>query len=228
VAGDTPAADAFLDRLEPTDREALLSAGHPRHYRAGETVFLAGDPGDFVVLITRGRVKVVAPSPTGTEAVLSLRGPGDLLGELAAVEDEATTRVATVLALDAVVCRVVRAVEFRSILAGHPAIGIELLRMMAARLRSSDRRLIEFGAYDTTRRVARLLADMAATDGRPSGTGVVLREGLTQDDLGGLVGASRESVARAFATLRSLGFVSTGRRQVVVTDLAGLRQFADV
>ena len=103
------------------------------------------------------------------------------------------------LAVDAVLCRVVRVEEFRAILAGHTAIALELMRMVASRLRTSDRRLVEFGAYDITRRVALLLADMAASQGRPSpgGTGVTVPGGLSQDDLAGLVGGSRESVARA-------------------------------
>ena len=53
----------------------------------------------------------------------------------------------------------------------------------------------------------------------------VLRTGLTQDDLAGMVGASRESVVRGLATLRSLGLVSTGRGRVDVLDLPGLRAF---
>jgi CRP-like cAMP-binding protein len=216
----------LLARLDEADRGALLSAGHPRHYRVGESIFVMGDPGSFVVVIIEGRVKVFAPSAPGTETVLSLLGPGDLVGELSAVEDEPTPRMATVVALDAVVCRVVRAGEFRSLVAGRPGIALELLHMIAARLRTSDRRRVEFGAYGTTRRVARLLVDLAA-DGRPSGTTVVLRSGLTQDDLAGMVGASRESVARALATLRTLGFVSTGRREVAVLDLTALRGFAD-
>jgi CRP/FNR family transcriptional regulator, cyclic AMP receptor protein len=225
MVGGTPATGAFLDRLAPADKAAVLSAGHPRHYRAGETIFVAGDPGGFVVLITEGRAKVTAPSPTGVDTVLSLRGPGDLIGELTAVDDEPTPRTATVVALDAVICRVVRAEDFRSMLADHAAITIELLRMVAARLRSSDRRLVEFGSYDIARRVARLLADMADDEGRPSDAGLVLPGGLSQDDLAGLVGGSRESVARALGVLRSLGFVSTGRRRVVVRDLAGLRGY---
>lgn len=227
MAGATPGPDAFLDRLEAADREALLSAGRPRHYRAGETILRAGDPGDSVVLIAQGRVKIVAPAPDGTEAVLSLRGAGSLLGDLAVVDDT-TPRMATVIAVDPVVCRVVRAVDFRSIVAGRPAVAMELMRMIAARLRSSDRRRVEFGVYDTTRRVARWLADLAGSEGRPAGTEIVLRDALTQDELAGIVGASRESVARAFATLRELGLVSTGRRQVVVLDPAGLRRFADM
>jgi CRP/FNR family transcriptional regulator, cyclic AMP receptor protein len=225
MVGGTPATGAFLDRLCPADRATLLNAGRPRHYRAGETIFVAGDPGRFVLLITEGRAKVVAPSPTGAETVLCLRGPGEMIGELTAVDDEPTPRTATVVALDAVACRVVRAADFRSILATHAGIAIETLRTLSARLQSSDRRLVEFGSYDVARRLARLLADMADDEGRPSADGLALPGGLTQDDLAGWVGGSRESVARALASLRSLGLVSTGRRRVVVLDLPGLRRY---
>jgi CRP/FNR family transcriptional regulator, cyclic AMP receptor protein len=225
VGVDRPDQGTLLARLDEADRQALLNAGRPKHYRSGESIFVVGDPGRFVALIVQGRVKVFAPSGRGTETVLSLRGPGDLVGELSAIEDEPPPRMATVVALDAVVCRVVRAEEFRSLVADRPAVALELLRMIADRLRSSDRRRVEFGAYGTTRRVAHLLVDLAA-EGTPSDTGVVLRNGLTQDDLAGMVGASRESVARALATLRELGLVSTGRRQVAVLDLAGMREFA--
>jgi len=225
VGDDRADPGTLLARLDETDRQALLSAGRPRHYRAGESIFVMGDPGQFVVLIVHGRVKVYAPSARGTETVLSLLGPGDLVGELSAIEDDPPARMATVVALDAVVCRVVRAGEFRSLVAARPAVALELLRSIAGRLRTSDRRRVEFGAYGSTHRVARLLVDLAAA-GTPTDEGVVLRGGLTQDDLAGMVGASRESVARALATLRTLGFVSTGRRQVAVLDLAGLREFA--
>jgi CRP/FNR family transcriptional regulator, cyclic AMP receptor protein len=231
VRAHTSISGTFLDGLAPADRAALAEAGTARHYRKGEPLFIAGDPGGFVVLITAGRVKVTAPAPTGAEAVLSLRGPGDLVGELSALADGPDERVATVVALEPVVCRVVRSGDFRAILAEHPAIALGLLRMVAARLRASDRRIVEFGAYDTVRRLARLLADMAeaAGSGRPRvGPGEhvrVLRTGLTQDDLAGMVGASRESVARGLATLRSLGLVSTGRGRVDVRDLPGLRTF---
>lgn len=225
MAGDAQSAHSFLDRVAPSDRAALLDAGHPRRYRAGEPIFVVGGRGGFVVLILEGRAKIIVPAPTGTETVLGLRGPGDLVGELSAVEDEPAPRSATVVAVDPVVCRVVRNGDFRSLLAGRPSIALELLGLVASRLRSSDRRLVEIGAYDTAQRVARLLADMAESGGRPSEAGLVLPAGLTQDDLAGMVDASRESVARALAALRSLGLVSTARRQVVVHDLPALRAY---
>jgi CRP/FNR family transcriptional regulator, cyclic AMP receptor protein len=203
----------------------MLAAGRPRHYRAGETLFVAGDPGGFVVLITSGRAKVVAATASGVETVLSLRGPGDLIGELTAMDDDRAPRTATVAALDPVVCRVVAARDFRELVAAHGGIAVELLRMLAGRLRESSRRLVEFGGYDTTRRLARLLTEMADAAGRTAGSRVVLPTGLTQEDLAGLVGASRESIARGLAALRARGFVATGRRSVQVLDPEGLRAY---
>ena len=221
--GDQRGADAaFVERLSPASRSRLLAAGTPRHYRSGEVVFHVGEPATFVVVIVDGLAKVTAPAPGGTEAVLSLRGPGDVVGELAALEDDAARRTATVRALEPVRCRIVRAGEFHEVLDEHPDIAVELLRMVSSRLRSADRRIVEFGAYDTTRRVANLLAGMAERVDRP---GRLQPIALSQDDLAGMVGASRESVVRALTTLRALGLVTTGRRQVAVVDLPGLVGF---
>lgn len=226
MVGESKDVDrAFLDRIAPAARSRLLDAGTARHYRRGEVLFLAGDRATFVVVIVQGRAKVTASGPDGTEVVLSLRGPGDLLGELAAVDEGTAPRTAAVTALDPITCRVVRAAEFRTVLAEHPDVGLELLRMMSARLRSADRRIVEFGAYDTTRRVARLVADLAEQAGPGRRRAAPAAVDLTQDDLAGLVGASRESVVRALATLRSLGLVTTARRKVEVVDMGALRGF---
>jgi CRP/FNR family transcriptional regulator, cyclic AMP receptor protein len=222
MGDDEGTTAALVDRLSPASRERLLSAGTARHYRSGEVLFHAGDPASFVIVIVDGRAKVTAPGPEGTETVLSLRGPGDLVGELAAIDGEGAQRTAGVRALEPIRCRVVRATEFRDVLGEHPDVAVELLRMVSARLRAADRRIVEFGTYDTTRRVARLLADMAGQGDRPGRPRPIA---LTQDDLAGMVGASRESVVRALATLRSLGLVTTGRRKVGVVDLPGLVGF---
>jgi CRP/FNR family transcriptional regulator, cyclic AMP receptor protein len=104
------------------------------------------------------------------------------------------------------------------------------------RLRGADRRRTEFGPYDATRRLARVLieaADEASTGAgahggrRDSGAGdVQLGLALSQHELSGLIGASRESVARGMAELRRRGLVTTGRRSVTIRDADGLRAFA--
>jgi CRP-like cAMP-binding protein len=101
-----------------------------------------------------------------------------------------------------------------------------LLQMVTARLRDSDRKRVEFAAYDIAARVARRLVELADRFGEPDEQGVRISVALSQDELAGWVGASREAVAKALRVLRSRGFVSTGRRTMTVLDIDGLRRRA--
>jgi len=93
-------------------------------------------------------------------------------------------------------------------------------------LRSADRRRVEFGGYDTRHRLAALLLEFAEQHGVADDHVIRIDVALSQDDLAGLIGASRESVARALAALRSRGAVATHRRRVDVTDVDLLRRLA--
>jgi CRP-like cAMP-binding protein len=204
----------------------LESAGSFRRYSPRAALFVEGDPGTFVVLILEGRAKVVATTPEGTEVVLSIRGFGDLVGELASIDAEGVPRTASVVALEPIACRVIPTAEFVGFLEAHPDAAMALLRTVAARMRDSERRRVEFGAYDTARRLAGLLVELSTTHGRPTDQGVRVAISLSQQELAGLVGCSRESVARALVALRQRGLVSTGRRSLVVRDVDGLRDYA--
>jgi CRP-like cAMP-binding protein len=140
-----------------------------------------------------------------------------------------------VVALEAVRCRVIAARELLAFLEAHPRSTLALLRLVISRLRGADRRRTEFGPYDATRRLARVLveaadeagANAAAQSRRPDrSAGVQLGLALSQHELSGLIGASRESVARGMAELRRRGLVTTGRRSVTIVDADGLRSYA--
>jgi CRP-like cAMP-binding protein len=203
-------------------RQALLALGRTRNYRRNASVFVEGDRSDFVLVVLQGRIKVLASTANGGEAVLGIRGPGSLVGELAAFDGQ--PRTASAIALDQLSVRVIAAEEFRKFVAGTPGAALELIHMLMSRLREGDRRRVEFGAYDATARVARLLCDLAA-ERAASGAGVV-RVRLAQHEIAGLVGASRESVVRALASLRDRELVATARGTVTVLDADALRRAA--
>jgi len=206
----------FADALSDADRAALAACGQRRHYPRGAALFHEGDDSDFVVVMLEGRIKVVVHGHDGTETLLSVRGPGAIVGELAGIDD--SPRLATALALDPVTVQVLPAREFREFVEQHPGAAVALLRVVVGRLREADRRRAEFGALDATRRLAQLLADLAA-DGDP-----VVR--LSQHELAGMIGASRESVARGLTALRTEQVVATSRRSVTVLDRERLLDLA--
>jgi CRP-like cAMP-binding protein len=101
------------------------------------------------------------------------------------------------------------------------------MRMLAQRLRDADRKRIEFGAQDSTGRVAARLVELAERFGTGSSDGEIkIALPLSQDELAGWVGSSREAVSKALGVLRSAGWIRTSRMSVVVLDLPALRRRA--
>jgi CRP-like cAMP-binding protein len=190
-------------------------------------LLLEGDRTDHVFVIREGRVKVVATTSGGQELLLAVRGPGELIGELASLTSGAEPRSASVIALDPIVAQVISGPDFAAFLELHPKVLMVVLRKIMERLRDADRRRVEFGSQHTMGRVAGYLAEMAERHGRPVDVGIEIGVALSQEELAGYIVASRESVARALTTLRRQGMITTGRRSVVVIDLEGLRTYRD-
>ena len=212
----------FLAELTADEASALRSSGRVRTYCQGSTIFSEGAPSQSVAVVLRGRVKVSSLSTDGHESVLAFRGPGDLLGELSVLDGG--PRSASVTAAEPVEVLIVSTSRFRELLVARPRISIVLLGMLTRRLRDADRKRVEYGAYDTVGRVSRRLVELAIDHGVGEGTGVRITLPLSQGELAGWTGASRESVARALAVLRRDGIISTDRRRIVVTDMEALRR----
>ena len=221
-----PAASGYAEQVPDRDHGALAAIGGQRRYRKGAIVMLEGDHSNFVLLLRQGQVKLTSTTRDGRELLLGFRGPGDFVGELAALAGDGEPRSATVTAMDPLVAQVITAGEFLDYLQQHPSAMLALTRAIIRRLTDADRRRIEYGSYDARGRVARVLVEIAEKHGRPRDHGIEIGLALSQEELAGLVAASRESVARSLTVLRRRGLVSTGRRSIVVRDLEGLRQFA--
>ena len=214
----------FLGLLDEPARNALLKAGTERFYKASRPVYDEGRSAHSLAVLLDGRVKVAITTREGTNLLLALRGPGDLIGELSTLVGE--ERTATVTAIDDVRLLVVPYDSFDDLLAIHPAMVSILVRTLVGRVRESDLHRIEL-EQDTDERLARQLIRLAERFGRPQPDGSVWIDlPLTQDELASLTWASRGAVAEALRRLRVEGLVQTGRRQIVVLDLDRLRKHA--
>lgn len=213
--------EQFLARLDPADREELVARGRPRRWPAGASLLLEGERSMSVILVVSGRVKVFSLTENGEEVLLAVRGPDSVLGELAAIAGRAAS--ASVAALEPVTAIVVPVPAFLDFLGTHGRAATALLRLVTARLHDADRKRIEYGAYDIGARVAWRLVELAERFGQQVEQGVRIDVALSQDELAGWVGGSREAVAKALRVLRERGYVITGRRTMTVLDLDGLR-----
>ncbi|MHC3473692.1 Crp/Fnr family transcriptional regulator [Streptomyces sp. 7R007] len=204
----------FLARLEKDDRAALLAIGRPLSYPARSVIMRQDEPASHVLLLLRGWTKVTVLAVNGYEALLALRGPGDIVGEGAALSRR--QRSATVTALDPVDAVVIEQSRFTAFLTENARVSLHLLSLATDRQRSTDRRRLEWAALSVRERLAVLLLELVRTHGKRTDEGIELTIGLSQQEFAGSVGSSREAVARLLKDLRSREVVVTRRRRIVV------------
>jgi CRP/FNR family transcriptional regulator, cyclic AMP receptor protein len=218
----------FWGMLTADERADFVKRARRRRWKRGEVLIREAERSDWVLLLESGRVKASSHTAGGAEVVLAVRGPGALVGELSAVSRE--PRSATVQALETVTAYIMPLADFEIFLKEHGRIAYLLMRLIAERLRDADRKRIEFGAQDTTGRVAARLVELADRFGAPAAGepgAVRIALPLSQDELAGWIGASREAVSKALGVLRTAGWIRTSRLQVVVLDLESLKDRAE-
>ncbi len=217
-------AGAFIDALTEPEAQDLHAAGRRASYGAGVTLFHHGDDAGSVLVLLAGRAKVATLSSAGREVIVAVRGPGDLVGEMAAIDDE--PRSATVTTLEPVEVLLVPGSAFSAFLERNPRVALVILRMVAGRLRYADAQLADFAANDVVGRVSHRLVELSERFGTPGDERIEIALPLSQEELAAWTGASREAVSKALQLLRSLGIVETGRRHVTVLDIETLRRRA--
>ncbi|GAA1102574.1 Crp/Fnr family transcriptional regulator [Nocardiopsis metallicus] len=222
--GGTGPDTEFWSGLTGEERSALRAAGRVRRWDRREIVFHEGSAPDFVLVVLTGRVKVSSHTEDGTEALLAVRGPGALLGELGVVDER--PRSATVQTLEDMTGLVLGMEQFTGYLEEYPRTALILLRTVVGRLRDADRKRVEFGSMGAARRVAARLVELADRFGNQSAEGLRVALPVSQDELASWTGVSRAAVNKAMGVLRSHGWVTTGRLNITVHDMAALRRYA--
>ena len=212
---------SFLDRLSPSARQDLLAEGRRVSLRPGTTGLIEGQVSGQVLLLLEGHVRACTTSREGRESLLAVRRPGDLVGELSALDG--LPHSATVSAFESVEALAIPASSFKAFLGTHPEAALAVLELITERLRDADRKRAEFGSMDATARVAARLAELAEQHGRAMAGAVRIELALSQEELASWVGASREAVSRALRMFRERGWIETRRRAITVLDLSALR-----
>jgi CRP/FNR family cyclic AMP-dependent transcriptional regulator len=213
----------FAELGEPTLRalaERSVERSFPRHGR----LFHQGDPGNGVFVVASGLVKVVVTSEDGEEMVLVTLGPGDAVGELSVVDGG--PRSAAAEALDPTVALLITREALLDLAARDPAITEALLRTLGGLLRRLTEQAADLVFLDLPGRVAKLLAGLAAERGVSTAEGIELDANLTQTDLAGMVGASRQSVNQILQGFTRRGYLQVRGRRIVVHRLDLLRRRA--
>jgi CRP-like cAMP-binding protein len=208
---------ALFGKLLPDDLDALLSHARVEHFAAGREIFAKGSPGRSMMAILAGNVRISAPTPAGHDIVLAILNPGEIFGEIAVLDGQDRTADATAIADSYLLVLDHR--DFVPFLERRADLCILFLKLLCQRLRLTDRQVAEamFGRLED--RMAKALLRLASGSARP-GSGAVLR--LSQQELAGMVGATRESVNKQLQIWQGAGKLRLGKRLIEIPDLAAI------
>ena len=214
-------ANCMLFRgLVENERDAVVARARLRHFAAGETIFLMGSPGDSMMAVLSGQVRISVPSPEGREIVLAIFQPGEVFGEIALLDGK--ERTADARAMTACDLAILERRDVFAFLERQPNAWPRLVEVLCDRLRTTDQHIAEVALLQLPVRLAKALLRMADADA--SGNSAVQ---LSQRELGNIVGAARESVNKCLREWQRSGLVRIEGTSITIADRATLQDVAE-
>jgi CRP-like cAMP-binding protein/phosphoribosyl 1,2-cyclic phosphodiesterase len=210
----SPVPDLFRG-LPARELAALLGAAATCRFAPGEILYRQDEPGGGVYHVRTGALRVSTSTANGQEIVLAVLGPGNTVGELAALDEGPHT--ATVMALEPTVADHVGRDVFVDALGQSPQASLRLLRLMASRLRSTNRLMGDLALVDLPGRIARQLCESIEAQADRA---------VAIDTLATAVGVDPPGLRRALGLLESAGLIRVSDDRAEVLDRGALEQLA--
>jgi CRP/FNR family transcriptional regulator, cyclic AMP receptor protein len=198
--------------------ENVVASSRLRTFRRGQVVCMAGDPGDTLIVVISGQVKISVRSADGAELTLTVVGPGATIGEVSVAD--AGPRSADVETVTESQLLFVPRATMQAVCARVPAVAQALTSAIAAALRRLTDTTSDLVFLDLPRRVAKLLLSQPRSD-----DGVLSRQ-LTQEEYARLLGSTRQSVNIALRGFERRGWIEMHDRSMTVKEPAALARFA--
>lgn len=208
----------LLGSVPALDLQAAVGVSRLRAFRRGQIVFTRGDPGDTLIVVISGLVKVVVRSADGGELTLAIIQPGGVVGELSIADGG--PRSADAETLEECQLLLIPRETVQDICARVPSAAQALTSSIAAMLRRLTDDASDLVFLDLPRRVAKALLSYAGDDDG------VIQLSLRQEELAHQIGGTRQSVNAALRGFERRGWIQMRDRVVTVTQEATLRRFA--
>ena len=210
--------------LSTEERAAIVAGARIRTFEAGETVFTLGSPGDHMMAVLSGTIRISVPSPDGKELMLTIIQPAEIFGEFAVLDGK--ERSADAIAENACTLAILYRNDVLSFFERNPSAWPKLVEVLCQRLRRTDQAFAEVALLQLPVRLAKMMLRLLElmTKSAPA-TAAKIR--FSQRELANMVGGTRESVNRCLRNWQRRGIVQISEGSIVVTDQVALEDIAE-
>jgi CRP/FNR family cyclic AMP-dependent transcriptional regulator len=207
----------LFEAFPPDALERIAGESETRTLQRGDVLFREGDEADALFVVEGGRIAITNRSPEGRQSVVALMEPGDIFGEMSLFDR--LGRSAEARALEPSELVVVPHASVRRVFEDQPVLLWKVVELLSLRIRSTDEALADSVFLDVIGRTAKRLLELA-------GDSDEFQLPVTQEELAGMVGASRERVNKAIASFIRLGWIEQSDRRYRITDRTQLARRA--
>lgn len=200
----------YFSDLDSAEIESISGLFTEMHAKKGEHILSEGDRVDYLYFLVSGMVKVYKLSSGGKEQILHIAPSGDSLNDVSLFDGGPAA--AGMVALTPLVLYAIKKDDIMTVLREHPRIMMNAIRSLARRIRRDSNLVEDLSSTQVLGRLAKLFL------GRFGGEEGTLGLNLTQKDIAGLVGSSREMVNRSLRVMEERGAIRLLRRRVIVLD----------
>jgi CRP/FNR family transcriptional regulator, cyclic AMP receptor protein len=211
----------FCD-LDPEALDQLCRYAKHTTLKRGTTIVSKGDPGNSLIVVISGTIKISVSSPDGRSAILNLIGPGEIFGEVAVLDGKARTADAT--ANSNCEIYVIDRRDFIPFVRSQPALAMKFIELLCARLRWTSDQVEEVILQNLPGRLASALLRLTEKHKlAPAGRTIA----ITQQEISEMVGMTRESINKQLRAWAARNWVRLEHGAIVVLDVAALRELIE-
>ena len=212
----------LFSKLSASEIDSLISYARIERYPAGREIFAKGSPGQSLMAVLRGRVKISAPSDDGKEVVFTIYSAGEIFGEMSVLDGEERSADAT--AKDDCELLVLNRRDILPILETRADLCMILLRMLCHRLRQTSEQVEDVMFRHLESRVAKSLLQLVETVGLRALHSPSVELHVSQRELGSMAGGSRESVNKILQNWHRRGLIDISKGSIIIRNVEAIER----
>lgn len=211
---------SFFSGLDDESLKKLSEIITEREYKKGSNIFIEGEVAEAVYVVKSGKVKIYKTGQDGKEHIIHIMGEGEVFAE--ACIFDVCPYPASADAVENTVVYVISNRDLEAILEKHPKISIELVKVMAKRLRMVAMQIENLSLKDAYQKTAALIVQLFKVHNKEMKNGSKIKLEVSRADMANMVGLTRETLTRALFKLKSDGIIDIEGKDLIILDWENL------
>ena len=214
---------SFFSEIDDEDAEKIANLILERKYKKNKIVFMEGEPAEAVFFVKSGKVKISKNTLDGKEHIIHIMTDGEVFAE--ACLFGISPYPANAEAIEDSEVFLIKNSDLEKMLESSPKTAIQIIKVMSKRLNLVSSQIENLALRDAYGKTASLIIQLLKDEGKAAGDGVVLKVNLSRQDMGNMVGLTRETLTRALTRLKNDRAIEIDRDEIKVIDLEKLKSW---